>query len=171
MRSVQLSVLTMTTLVLSGCTLDPYQREVQRLQPQVESLEQRVGRLEEVRFGSSKSGTAAGSENMTFGDSAESSGRQIRFSSLIPSRKAFGKLGRGIVNVVTGWVEIPKRVHETSQTSGALKGLTWGLARGLGYGFIRTAGGAYETVTFPFPAPRDYRPVMRPAYVFADDES
>lgn len=82
------------------------------------------------------------------------------------SRKAWGKLGRGLTNMLTGWVEIPKRTHETSRRSGAGAGVTAGVLRGFGYGFIRTAAGAYETLTFPVPAPPDYRPLMRPAYVF-----
>ena len=85
--------------------------------------------------------------------------------------KAFTKFTRGFINLVTGWVEIPKRVHETSQGSGAAAGFTWGLLRGLGYGFIRTAGGLYELVTFPFPAPPGYVPVIDPEYVFTDERS
>ena len=85
--------------------------------------------------------------------------------------KGFTKLTRGAVNLVTGWVEIPKRVHETSIQSGAAAGFTWGLLRGLGYGFIRTAAGAYELVTFPFPAPPNYEPVIQPEYVFTDDST
>ena len=86
------------------------------------------------------------------------------------AEKAFGKLARGAVNLLTGWVEIPKRVHETSQQEGAIAGFTWGLVRGLGYGFIRTAAGAYELVTFPFPAPPAYAPVIRPEYVFTTED-
>jgi putative exosortase-associated protein (TIGR04073 family) len=83
--------------------------------------------------------------------------------------KAVTKLTRGCINLVTGWVEIPKRIHETSVTSGTMSGFTWGLLRGIGHGFIRTAAGAYELVTFPFPAPPDYEPVIQPEYVFADE--
>jgi putative exosortase-associated protein (TIGR04073 family) len=82
--------------------------------------------------------------------------------------KAFTKLSRGAVNTVTGWVEIPKRMHETTQTEGAIAGFTWGLVRGLGYGFIRTAAGLYELVTFPFPAPPAYVSVIQPEYVFTE---
>ncbi len=82
---------------------------------------------------------------------------------------AMGKLGRGFVNIVTGWVEIPKRIYETSQDQGAMAGCTWGLLRGIGYGFVRTAAGLYELFTFPFPAPPDYTPVIQPEYVFVEE--
>ena len=85
--------------------------------------------------------------------------------------KACVKLARGAVNTVTGWVEIPKRIHETTVTDGALAGFTWGLLRGLGHGFIRTSAGVYEVVTFPFPAPPGYAPVIQPEYVFADEST
>jgi putative exosortase-associated protein (TIGR04073 family) len=78
---------------------------------------------------------------------------------------------RGAVNLSTGWVEIPKRIHETSQSNGAFAGFTWGLLRGFGYGFIRTAAGGYELLTFPFPAPPGYTPVIQPEYVFTDPSS
>lgn len=81
--------------------------------------------------------------------------------------KAFTKLTRGGINIVTGWVEIPKRVSETSQESGTAAGFTWGLLRGVGHAFIRTAAGFYELFTFPFPAPPDYAPVIQPEYVFS----
>jgi len=83
--------------------------------------------------------------------------------------KAFTKLTRGFVNIVTGWVEVPKRIHETTQLEGAVSGFTWGLLRGLGHGFIRTAAGLYELVTFPFPAPPGYEPVIQPEYVFTSE--
>lgn len=78
------------------------------------------------------------------------------------------KLARGGLNLFTGWMEVPKRIHETSQNSGATVSFTWGLLRGLGYGFVRTAAGAYEIVTFPFAAPPDYEPVIQPPYVWSD---
>ena len=81
------------------------------------------------------------------------------------------KLTRGAVNTVTGWVEIPKRMHETWKASGAGAGLTYGLIRGVGYGFVRTAAGVYELVTFPFPAPPDYAPVIQPEFVFDDADT
>ena len=87
------------------------------------------------------------------------------------SGKAMTKLLRGTVNICTGWVEIPKRVNETSRTSGTAAGLTWGVLRGFGYGFIRTAAGLYEVVTFPFPAPPGYAPVIQPEYIFSESST
>ena len=84
---------------------------------------------------------------------------------------AFTKLTRGAVNTVTGWVEVPKRIHETTELDGAAAGFTWGLLRGLGHGFIRTAAGLYELVTFPFPAPPGYESVIQPEYVFTEESS
>ncbi len=93
------------------------------------------------------------------------------FAEAMDGGKGFTKLTRGATNTVTGWVEIPKRINETGNTSGWLAGFTWGLMRGLGYGFTRTAAGLYELVTFPFPAPPGYEPVIQPEYVFTDESS
>lgn len=86
------------------------------------------------------------------------------------THNAFNKLTRGIINAITGWVEIPKKLQETTEDSGVATGLTWGLMRGIGHGFIRTTAGVYEVITFPFPAPPDYTPVIHPEYVFSDDD-
>ena len=83
--------------------------------------------------------------------------------------KAFTKFTRGAVNVLTGWVEIPKRIHETTVLSGPPAGFTWGLIRGIGHGLIRTAAGLYEVFTFPFPAPPGYESVIQPEYVYSVD--
>ena len=88
------------------------------------------------------------------------------FAEPMDGGKSFTKLTRGATNTVTGWVEIPKRIQETMHASGAFAGFTWGLLRGIGYGFVRTAAGLYEVVSFPFPAPPGYESVIQPEYVF-----
>ena len=94
-------------------------------------------------------------------------GNTQAFAEPMDAGKAFTKFARGSVNTITGWVEIRKRIQETSQTSGAAAGWTWGLLRGIGHGFIRTSAGLYEFFTFPFPAPPGYEPVIQPEYVFS----
>jgi putative exosortase-associated protein (TIGR04073 family) len=76
------------------------------------------------------------------------------------------KLGRGLVNTLTGVVEIPKKVYMISKDDNVLLGLTWGLVKGAAVGLLRTACGVYETLTFPIPAPADYEPIMDPEFVF-----
>lgn len=78
------------------------------------------------------------------------------------------KLGRGLANVLTGWVELPKNIYDTSVEENVLSGLTMGLAKGVGMTIVRTGAGVYETVTFPFPIPEDYQPVLEPEFVFSE---
>lgn len=77
------------------------------------------------------------------------------------------KLIRGVGNILTGWVEIPKNIYDESVNSNVLVGLTWGTLKGCGWTVIRTVTGAYETVTFPFPIPDGYKPIVEPEYVFS----
>jgi len=78
------------------------------------------------------------------------------------------KLGRGLVNILTGWVELPKNIYETSTEDNFLAGITIGLAKGLGMSVVRTGAGIYDTATFPFPLPEEYKPVLEPEYVFEE---
>ena len=78
----------------------------------------------------------------------------------------FTKLGRGVANTLTGWVELPKNIYSTSVEDNALAGITLGLAKGLGMGLVRTGAGIFEVLTFPFPLPENYKPILEPEYVF-----
>ena len=180
-------------LLVNGCLFDPFGRQVGHLQTRVVNLDTRVGQLETTRMagggttasvstgGSSLVGTdlGAGASEVSTTSEVATTGGQGTMVITGPSpegarwpgltfnfRRAIGKLGRGIVNLITGWVEIPKGIYDVSQRHGVLSGLTLGTLRGTGYGFIRTVAGGYEAVTFPFPAPPHYRPVMRPEFIF-----
>ncbi len=79
------------------------------------------------------------------------------------------KLGRGIVNIVTGWIELPKNIYDTSvETENPLMGITYGTLKGIGMTVVRTGAGAYDTVTFLFPVPQDYTPILEPEFVFEE---
>ena len=78
----------------------------------------------------------------------------------------FTKLGRGVANTLTGWIELPKNIYNTGTESNAFAGVTLGLARGVGMTVVRTAAGIYDVVTFPFPLPQDYKPILQPEYAF-----
>ncbi|MCX5686034.1 MAG: exosortase system-associated protein, TIGR04073 family [Candidatus Omnitrophica bacterium] len=76
------------------------------------------------------------------------------------------KIYRGLANIITGWIELPKNIYDTSVEDNPLSGLTIGLAKGVGMTIVRTGAGVYETVTFPFPIPEGYAPVLEPEFVF-----
>jgi putative exosortase-associated protein (TIGR04073 family) len=78
----------------------------------------------------------------------------------------FTKLGRGLANTLTGWVELPKNIYSTSVEDNPLAGVTLGLAKGAGMTLVRTGAGIFEIATFPFPLPEDYKPILEPEYVF-----
>ncbi|MCH7504438.1 exosortase system-associated protein, TIGR04073 family [PVC group bacterium] len=85
------------------------------------------------------------------------------------AQNAGSKLLRGVANIATGWIEIPKQMYQTSVDHNPLLGLTWGTVKGVGYGVGRTLVGVYDTVTFPIPIPSDYEPVVEPEYVFSPE--
>lgn len=87
-------------------------------------------------------------------------------SSACYAQDAFTKLGRGVANTLTGWVELPKNVYDTSVEDNALTGMTLGLAKGAGMMLVRTGAGIFEIATFPFPLPENYEPLLEPEYVF-----
>ena len=74
------------------------------------------------------------------------------------------KLGNGLTNLFTGWVEIPNHISEVSNERDMLAGITIGAIEGSVYAVGRTAAGALDTVTFVFPSYD--KPIMEPLYQF-----
>ncbi len=66
------------------------------------------------------------------------------------------KAGRGVVNVLTCWIELPKQFHLGSQEDNPVTGMFWGLVKGTSLLFLRAGVGLYEAVTFPVPYPKDF---------------
>lgn len=66
------------------------------------------------------------------------------------------KAGRGLANVLTCWIEVPKNFQLGTQEDNPVLGAVWGLVKGFGLGGTRLVVGAYEAVTFPLPIPKDY---------------
>lgn len=82
--------------------------------------------------------------------------------------KMMHKLGRGVTNILTCWVEIPRNIAREWERTDPATGLVLGTAKGVGWGFTRLATGAYETATFPFPVPTDYMVMLEPEFVVTD---
>lgn len=66
------------------------------------------------------------------------------------------KMGRGLGNVLTCWIEIPKNLHLGMQEENPILGVGWGFIKGAGLTLTRLAVGAFESVTFPVPYPQAY---------------
>ena len=74
------------------------------------------------------------------------------------------KLVRGLANFFTGFLEIPRNITIATNEDSVLTGWTVGLGMGLGYTVLRMGVGLYEVVTFPFPLPADYEPIVHPEF-------
>lgn len=75
------------------------------------------------------------------------------------------KLVRGVTNVVTGVVEIPKQSYLTVRDRGKI-GYAVGPIKGVGMALYRTLLGAVETVFFMVPQPGYYDSMVNPEYVW-----
>ncbi|MEQ1654357.1 MAG: exosortase system-associated protein, TIGR04073 family [Nitrospira sp.] len=86
------------------------------------------------------------------------------------SDRISGKLIRGMVNLSTGWIEVPRQIYEVGTHEGWVRGLLRGPFDGIGMFFARTAAGAIETATFAVPFPT-YKPLLKPAYAWEPEDS
>lgn len=91
------------------------------------------------------------------------------FASVGYAQNAPVKLGRGIINTLTGFLEVPLKVIRVSKNEGMPMGLSVGVLKGIGWGLYRTVVGVYEVITFPIPAPAGYEPIMDPPHLFTND--
>ncbi len=66
------------------------------------------------------------------------------------------KMGRGVVNVLTGWLELPKQLHLGKQEDNPVTGIAKGLMKGAGLMLLRSGIGLYEAVTFPIAFPKGF---------------
>ncbi len=78
------------------------------------------------------------------------------------------KLLRGLVNVITCPLELPRQIDRHVAERGAWEGAWVGLVAGVGMTAFRGVAGALEAATFLMPAPDNYGPLCRPALVWHD---
>jgi len=72
------------------------------------------------------------------------------------------------VNVLTGWMEVPKNIAVEWKKTEPFTGTIMGTIKGLGWGVGRTATGVYDIITFPLPIPEGYKPLMEPEFILPD---
>lgn len=81
---------------------------------------------------------------------------------------AFTKLGRGIANIVLSPGEFytqPILMEKNHDESVAIFG---GIVKGFSVFVTRELVGVFEVLTFPFPVPKGYKPLIEPVTTFAD---
>ncbi|HEY6873374.1 MAG TPA: exosortase system-associated protein, TIGR04073 family [Geobacteraceae bacterium] len=76
------------------------------------------------------------------------------------------KAARGMANVATGWLELPKQIYLTYSEDGATKGLIVGPLKGIGMTIVRTFSGVGELATFFVAYPGFYDPYFEPPFVW-----
>jgi len=82
----------------------------------------------------------------------------------IAEKMAF-KLVRGVANVATSVVEVPKQSYLMVRDRGGI-GYVVGPLKGFGMAFYRLFAGVTETVFFAVPQPGYYDPMIYPEYVW-----
>ncbi len=82
------------------------------------------------------------------------------------------KFGRGLTNLLTGWLELFNQPSQRSQQDGLAAGMTTGLGEGLIWTLLRTGAGVWDVVTWPgamiIP---DAKPVIDPPTIFDESDS
>lgn len=79
---------------------------------------------------------------------------------------AWTKLGRGFVNLTTGWLELPVQTVKGATGESPVVGTFYGFGEGILRGIQRTGLGLVDGLTFPY-GPYD-KPVMEPHTVFGN---
>lgn len=70
------------------------------------------------------------------------------------------KLETGVLNLMTGWLEVPHTIGRQVRSLGPVVGPPIGVVEGTIRGALRTLAGVYDIVTFYLPIPAHFRPVM-----------
>ena len=83
-------------------------------------------------------------------------------TEITPISDPLHKLGRGLGNLVTGWLEIPHEIERRYDEQDTASAFFTGLIVGTAKGVVRTLVGAVEVVTFPLPIPEGYGPSLPP---------
>ena len=73
---------------------------------------------------------------------------------------SLAKLGRGVSNVLGGWLELPLNIQQRYAPNDTAASLVTGTVYGLIKGLVRTGVGVYETATFFLPYPENFAPIL-----------
>ncbi len=95
----------------------------------------------------------------------------LSISSAYADQGPGNKLYRGVVNIVTAPIEVPKQARAYWIKGAQLTphiiawigcGAVWGVVQGI----KRVGSGVWDVVSFPFDKPAEFTPLFKPNYVF-----
>jgi len=78
------------------------------------------------------------------------------------------KLLRGVINVVTCPLEVPRQIDRQVHLRGVCEGSGVGFLAGVGMTLFRAVAGGVEAALFLVPEPGFYDPLITPAYAWED---
>lgn len=81
-----------------------------------------------------------------------------------PEGTPLRKLQRGFLNVALSPIEISNELSKEMKHDTVPPSWLTGAGRGAVYMVGRALMGAYEIVTFPFPTPAGYKPILKPEF-------
>jgi len=90
-------------------------------------------------------------------------------SKISYTNSPMNKLGRGLINTVTCWTEVPSQVTKVSQESNPALGCTIGLAEGVTATLVRCLTGLFDVITFALPPYN--KPILKPEYALKEADS
>ncbi len=76
------------------------------------------------------------------------------------------KLNRGLMNTMTGWVELPRQIIKSGHEKSWWVALPVGIPAGAMMAVGRTGVGVFEALLFIVPIDNSYDPILEPAYVW-----
>ena len=89
-------------------------------------------------------------------------------AALAADENAFTKFGRGVANIVTSPGELYTQPILLTKNQADSTSIFGGLLKGAAMFVAREVVGVYEVLTFPFPIPKGYGPIIKPATTFTD---
>ena len=110
----------------------------------------------------------------TFCFVASASALEISKTEDMDHHKMWHKFKRGVINVVTAPVEIPKNMKaeyktaDEGKTGSKVVSTVGGAVKGMAYMGGRLGSGLWDMITFAQAVPKDYKPLMTPEYVCED---
>jgi putative exosortase-associated protein (TIGR04073 family) len=97
----------------------------------------------------------------------------LSFSSAYADQGPTKKLYRGVANIITAPIEVPKQAR-AYWIKGAqitphiiawiVSGTVWGFVQGI----KRVGSGVWDVASFPFAKPASFEPLFKPNYVFEE---